>query len=642
MVPVPPAAVPSSRERRRRRGFFARLIGTGKLSGLSRLLVSQSGVPADISQTARFCVVLLVGFALIFLQVAIAGNRLLSALPAYGLFAVSALIALSLRRPVGKPDRIALLTALTFALYVAGRAAFSPAPYFARADLFAVLGALTLYLLTATVLSSPARRITLLSLLFGFAICHVVIGLIQFGHGENFTVLPFLEKLSVTRRAGGFYENPNHLAGLLEILGILALSLTCWSRRPKWVRVIYGYLAVMSYIGVALTASRGGYLSVLASLVVFGVLSLLILRAGGAAVLRKYGAIGIFILIGAFITPILLLQQDPILNKRVSAVVSTDQTRLDLWSAAIKQWKLQPIIGTGSGTYRFYGRTFRADEMQADPVEVHNDYLHLLCEYGVIGLALFLLFLVAHIRYGWKSFLRLGPLRGAADIAVRSDRLALTIGALAALGASLVHSLVDFNMHIPPNAMLMAFVFGLLVDPGQRIESGPTTPAWNPVPRLAFAVLAVALLYQCVRLFPGEYLAEKSRVALEDEHPDLAIDMGRRALRYDRDNPNVFFRIGRGLVSLADQEPVHGKMQEEMTASLYAEALAQFDAARHLAPLEEAYPLDMAFVFDQTSRFTEAEWMFSIARKLDPHSVAVAALYRSHLAQWRKSGLNLD
>jgi O-antigen ligase len=628
-VPVPQAAVPS-RERRRRRGFSAAVLRTVKLS------------PGEISQAARFSVVLLVGAALILLQIAIGGNRLLSALPAYGLFALSALIVVALRRPIGKPDRIALLTAILFALYVAGRAALSPAPYFARADLFAVLGALILYLLTATVLSNPARRIAVLTLLFGFAICHVVIGLIQFGHGENFTVLPFLEKLIVTQRAGGFYDNPDHLAGLLEILGILALSLTCWSRRPKWLRVIYGYLALMCYIGVTLTASRGGYLSVVASLVVFGVLSLLILRVGGAAMVRKYGAIGIFILIGAFITPILLLKQDPILNKRVSDVASPDKTRLDLWSAAIHQWKLRPIVGTGSGTYRFYGRTFRANEMQADPVEVHNDYLHLLCEYGIVGLALFLLFLVAHVRYGWKSFRRLGPLRGDADVAVRSDRLALTIGALSAVGAYVIHSLVDFNMHIAPNAMLMAFVFGLLVDPGQRIESGPSVAVWKPVHRIAFAVLAVGLLFQCVRLFPGEYLAEQSRLALEDEHPELAIDMGRRALRYDQNNPNVFFRIGRGLVSLADQEPVHGKMQEEAEASLYADALAQFDAARHLAPLEEAYPLDMAFVFDQTNRFTEAEWMFSIARELDPHSVAVAALYRTHLAQWKKSALNLD
>ena len=86
---------------------------------------------------------------------------------------------------------------------------------------------------------------------------------------------------------------------------------------------------------------------------------------------------------------------------------------------------------------------------------VHNDYLHLLCEYGVIGGALFCFFLATHVRAGWNTFSRYGPRRVAAGTAPLSDRLALTIGSLSVVAAYAVHSAVDFNLHLPANALLL-------------------------------------------------------------------------------------------------------------------------------------------------------------------------------------------
>jgi hypothetical protein len=98
---------------------------------------------------------------------------------------------------------------------------------------------------------------------------------VQFGLGENLMVFSFLRDLTIGNRSSGFYGNPDHLAGGLEVIGILGLSIACWSRWPKWARVVIGYLAVVSYIGLALTPSPGGYQSAVASIVVFGVLSLI-------------------------------------------------------------------------------------------------------------------------------------------------------------------------------------------------------------------------------------------------------------------------------------------------------------------------------------------------------------------------------
>jgi tetratricopeptide (TPR) repeat protein len=325
-----------------------------------------------------------------------------------------------------------------------------------------------------------------------------------------------------------------------------------------------------------------------------------------------------------------LMSQSPHIRERVDNIVDPDHTRFNLWRSSIEQWKLQPLVGTGSGSFRYYGREFRAEQVQGDPMFVHNDYLHLLCEYGLIGAALFLLLLGSHLRHGWRSFVEVGPRRFAEGSFLQSDRLALTIGALSALAAYGVHSLVDFNMHIPPNALLIAFVFGLLGDTG--VFDASRVPSRLPVSSLRLATVAIGLilLLQCVRLLPGEYFAEKARVALEYEDPEAAIVDANNALAYEQKNPNIYFYLGRSLGAIANE-----KRSVEKRDSYYEAALGAFDKARKLAPLDGFYALDMAYAYDAMGRFSEAEWMYGVARSRDPRSVMMSELYQTHLETWK-------
>ncbi len=567
------------------------------------------------------------------LQLSFLGKALLFQLPSYAVIAVAIVIGCIALSRSSAPDGACLCSALLFGGYVCIRALTSPAPYFARADLYCTLAALGAYLLVSIGLVSSSRRVALLVLLWAFAAYQVFIGFVQFGVGQNFLGLPFLSQFEQTTRASGFYSNPDQFAGLLELLGIFALSVACWSRRPKWVKVFIGAFGVICYEGLGMTVSRGGLLSAAASILTFLVLSAIVLKSGLAPEFQRYRRIALLVAVIGLATSALAIQQSSFLRERVSNLVSPDHTRFDLWRAAVAQWKLNPVFGTGSGTYRFYGREFRSPRMQADPVVVHNDYLHLLCEYGVAGCAAFALFFGVHLRAGWRSFAHYGSRRVAMGASALSDRLAFTIAGLSALAAYVVHSAVDFNLHIPANALVLSLVFGFLANPGRTHDSGDSSLPAMFLARWIAIVLAIALFVRCMVLLPGEYFGERSRIALQNDDPSLAMTFADQALAYERNNPNIFFCLGRAWGALArEEQPI------EKRSTHYEQALAAFDKARLLAPLEESYPLDMAYVYDQLGRFAEGEWMYGLARDRDPRSEAIDQLYRSHLKMWRKSG----
>jgi hypothetical protein len=575
-------------------------------------------------------VLLLAG--LLSLQVSISGSRLVYELPAFALIALAALIACATLRVESKPDVVCLAVTAVFIAYIVGRALTSPSPYYARADLYAILAAATVYGLTANLLSRSSSRMLIVGVLLAFAIIHVLVCLIQFGIGHNFIVIPALEKVEATTRPSGLYGGPAYLAGLLEVLGIFGLSIACWSRSPKATRVIAGYLAVVCYVGVAFTGSRAGYLGVSASILAFGLLSLVTLRSGDRYLLWKWGSVGIVVLAFAIWAGSSFLTRSESLSQRVTAIADVDQGRLDLWKAAIRQWQLQPWTGTGSGTYRFYGREFRSDTMQADPVAAHSDYLHLLAEYGVFGAATFLTFLGIHLHRGWRNFVALGPARAARGGVPLSDRLALNVGALSSVVALAVHSAVDFNMHIPANALLLAFVFGLLANRGVSPDAGEMGAKASRIPKLATAAVSLVLLVQSVRLLPGEYYADRSRIALENENPASAVALANKALQFEQRNPKIYFYLGRALSAIGND-----RIRPENRPAYYEAALSAFDRARLLNPLDATHAWDMAILYDRLQRFDEAEWMYSLARERDPRSLALREQYRSHLRLWEKS-----
>jgi hypothetical protein len=77
--------------------------------------------------------------------------------------------------------------------YLLLRSLIPPIAYAARPDLYCVLAALAVYGVTIF-LSNANLRLTIIVSLLALAIVHVLIGIVQFTRGDNFMLIPFLQR----------------------------------------------------------------------------------------------------------------------------------------------------------------------------------------------------------------------------------------------------------------------------------------------------------------------------------------------------------------------------------------------------------------------------------------------------------------
>jgi O-antigen ligase len=115
--------------------------------------------------------------------------------------------------------------------------------------------------------------------------------------------------------------------------------------------------------------------------------------------------------------------------------------RQDEWTVAWRIFSRHPVVGVGIGNYRFTesryvlepGKLAQVRLIAEERLVVHNAYLQLLAETGVVGLAAFLIVTLGSLRASWSAAKRFDAI-GETDYANLARAVLLgTIGMLAAM-----------------------------------------------------------------------------------------------------------------------------------------------------------------------------------------------------------------
>jgi len=335
-------------------------------------------------------------------------------------------------------------------------------PYLTKIELLKLVTYFSLFFLASQSFRTREEvKLFVWFLLFlGFVVA--LFGILQF-FSFNGKIYWFRE-IRYGRNVFGPYVNRNHFAGLMEL--IIPIGLAVWFLRAvSRDRLLLVVLFTTIPVGALfLSASRGGILSFVFQ---FCLLALLISIQKAH---RKWlpAAAGAVMLVGMFVTWLgyerALGRFGQLWGQEISENVRT-RMFADTWRIFLDH----PWVGTGLGTfvtvYPQYASSYEGRLVD----HAHNDYVEMMAETGMVGVICSLAFIVILFRTALSNLRPHG----------NSFSLAIRIGSLVACSGLLLHSLVDFNMHIPSNALLFFLLASLATN--TELNSRPkVSPAVTP------------------------------------------------------------------------------------------------------------------------------------------------------------------
>jgi O-antigen ligase len=239
----------------------------------------------------------------------------------------------------------------------------------------------------------------------------------------------------------GPYVNHNHYAGLMEMLTPIPLVIFLFVDVSGPRKALAAVAAAVMASTIFLSGSRGGMVAFAAQMALL--VSFLIKRGKNW---RATLGIGAFL---AIVLGLLAWLGGGELVERMASIHSTTRTelsggtRLQIDRDALKMFAQKPVLGWGLGVFPEIYPQFGSLSTNLQ-VMTHNDYLQLLVEMGAFGFATVPWFLLVLFRSALKKFKHWPP----------DTDTAVTLAATMGVTGILIHSFVDFNLHIPANAAL--------------------------------------------------------------------------------------------------------------------------------------------------------------------------------------------
>ena len=266
-------------------------------------------------------------------------------------------------------------------------------------------------------------------------------------------------------------------------------------------------------------------------------------------------------------------------------------------------WRMfldHPWFGVGPGAWRWFQPQYRIESLTLSPRYAHNDLLQFAAEYGAAGAVLLVAALVCFFRQALVLTRR----------QYSNDQRAVALGGALAVCALLAHSLVDFNMHIPANALLIVTLVGLTA--GSSDDDGRFRR--RRLPRAVKTILAVVLLLAAAAIAWNAF-----RLCSAQRH--LLAGRGAQAAREWIEAVHCYWEAIADAPDFAEAYARTGETYTlQRTPSSATNALAAYQRSLELNPRDAAVVLSMALTHETLGDTNRALAAFQRVFALDPHN----------------------
>jgi len=353
----------------------------------------------------------------------------------------------------------------------------SMARYQTVSHLLLLVTYLTAFFLTLFLCQDRNAKKRLVFALVSLGAFEALYGLIQYLTGWQ-QIFTYVKKYYL-EEATGTYINRNHFAGFLEMILPFAMVLALrWAQlllkgfsgeaavfrkfvsRTELVSVVFWlFLAILIFTALILSRSRMGIISAIVSL-----LAILTLDKASAMRPRTKAAVAALFFLGV-LALIVWIGSDPVMSRFETLgreYTLSGQSRVSIWHDALGLIRRHPLLGTGLGSFSVAYPSVQTAFLNLLVDHAHCDYLEVATELGlpgailVFGSIFWVLARTAH-RY-----------RKAEE---RFDK-AISLACVGSIGAILVHSVADFNLYIPANALVFTIILAMAWS-GAHPESAP-------------------------------------------------------------------------------------------------------------------------------------------------------------------------
>lgn len=288
----------------------------------------------------------------------------------------------------------------------------------------------------------PNVHRTLFNTIIFFTLIQSIYGLWVYLGDTN--LLLWMPKLYYLDRPTGFFVNANHFAAYLVLTIILILSNRIAQKSPRTNKStffkVFDYLyspsnLILCLLIITLIASRSVGAIVSLGLIVC-IISFNLIRLSKQRKLILFGVAVFSCLILLFV----LMLDYSLIESEMAGLSHTFSRRYALSQAAFSMLKDTWLLGVGGGSFYSQFSSFRTLEIGNTYYNyAHNDLLQFWIEYGLIGVTLLLCFIITIVRDNMRV------MRNPHS----EMHLTFAYASIFSTLAIMLHSLVDFPLHIP-------------------------------------------------------------------------------------------------------------------------------------------------------------------------------------------------